>query len=293
MSAANGGVAIDEKALGKRLQLARRRAGLTQQELCYKAKLSYSTLAKIERGAIRSPSVFTVSAIATATGTTVESLLGVKLSGGPNVTDEQLKKVSKTGVKFVYFDVNGTLVRFYHRAFTRIAEDSGKPADIIETVYWRHNEAINRGQMTMSEFNSKLGKELGMKDFDWQAYYLSNLEPMPGINELITWAAKYYEVGLLSNNMPGFIEEQRRRKIIPDIPYTAVVDSSKVGTIKPENRIYEVAQQLAGVEPKEILLVDDTRANLIAADKLKWHVLWFDDYRPAESITHIREALAF
>ncbi|MBI5906611.1 HAD-IA family hydrolase [Candidatus Saccharibacteria bacterium] len=293
MSVADGGVAIDEKALGKRLQLARRRAGLTQQELCHKAKLSYSTLAKIERGAIRSPSVFTVSAIAMATGTTVESLLGVKSSGGSQSADEQLKKISKTGVKFVYFDVNGTLVRFFHRAFTRIAEDIGKPVDIIETVYWRHNEAINKGQISMKEFNSRLAKELDIKDFDWQAYYLSNIEPMPGISELITWAAKHYEIGLLSNNLPGFMEELRRRKLTPDAPYTTIVDSSKVGTMKPEGRIYEVAQQLAGVDAKEILLVDDTRANLIAADKHKWHVLWFDDYRPAESIAHIREALAF
>jgi len=45
----------DEKALGQRLQKARQNAGLTQQELCQKAGLSYSTLAKIERGAIKAP----------------------------------------------------------------------------------------------------------------------------------------------------------------------------------------------------------------------------------------------
>ena len=66
---------MDEKALGKRLQLARKRAGLTQQQLCQKAGLSYSTLPKIERGAIRSPSFITVANIASATGTQLEDLL--------------------------------------------------------------------------------------------------------------------------------------------------------------------------------------------------------------------------
>jgi len=75
------GVIVNEKALGKRLQLARKRAGMTQQELCQKAGLSYSTLAKIERGAIRSPSVFTVAAIAQATGTSVEDLLDLESRG--------------------------------------------------------------------------------------------------------------------------------------------------------------------------------------------------------------------
>jgi transcriptional regulator with XRE-family HTH domain len=57
MDVADGAEAVTgvvaEQALGKRLQDARRAAGLTQQELCQKADLSYSTLAKIERGAIR------------------------------------------------------------------------------------------------------------------------------------------------------------------------------------------------------------------------------------------------
>ena len=88
---------MDERTLGKRLQLARKRAGLTQQELCQKAGLSYSTLAKIERGAIRSPSVFTVSAIAGATGTPLEDLLGSQ-SQNTNSPAPPAKKRSKTGV---------------------------------------------------------------------------------------------------------------------------------------------------------------------------------------------------
>src|SRR5438132_3936919 len=102
---------MDERALGKRLQLARKRAGLTQQELCQKAGLSYSTLAKIERGAIRSPSVFTVASIAGATGTNIDSLLGLE-GQSPGTPALPAKKRSKSGVRFVYFDINGVVVRF-------------------------------------------------------------------------------------------------------------------------------------------------------------------------------------
>src|ERR1043166_9601829 len=113
---------MDEKALGKRLQLARRRAGLTQQELCQKAGLSYSTLAKVERGAIRSPSVFTVAAIAQATNTPLEELLQLEAQSAASPTPANAKKRSKSGVTFVYLDVNGTIVRFFHRAFTQLSE---------------------------------------------------------------------------------------------------------------------------------------------------------------------------
>lgn len=282
---------IDEKALGKRLQLARRRAGLTQQELCDKAELAYSTLAKIERGAIRAPSVFTVASIAEATGTSLVELVGGSDQKSPALSEP--KKVSKSGVRFVYFDVSGVLVRFFHRAFTEISRETHKPADVIETLFWRYNDAACRGQMSLQQFDKTLGKELDIDDFHWQKYYIDNVEQMPGIGELVAWAAKHYLVGLITNNLPGLTDKMRQDKIIPDADYTAVVDSAKVGTIKPEPRIFELAQQLAAVEPKEILYIDDNRTNLVAADRIGWHVIWFDDFHPEESIQKIKQALEF
>ena len=83
----------------------------------------------------------------------------------------------------------------------------------------------------------------------------------------------------------------RERNILPDISYDTIIDSSVVGAIKPEPKIYEIAAREAGVPPQEILLIDDARANLVAAEQQGWHVLWFDDYRMDESIDKIRNAL--
>jgi Predicted transcriptional regulators len=66
---------MDEKGLGKRLQMARQNAGLTQQALCHKADISYSTLTKIERGAIKAPSIFTIQNIAEALGISLDELM--------------------------------------------------------------------------------------------------------------------------------------------------------------------------------------------------------------------------
>ncbi|HEY5549854.1 MAG TPA: HAD-IA family hydrolase [Candidatus Saccharimonadales bacterium] len=282
---------MDEKALGRRLQLARKRAGMTQQELCQKAGLSYSTLAKIERGAIRSPSVFTVAAIAQATGSAVEDLLDLEARGlKPAAT---AKKRSKSGVTFVYLDVNGTIVRFFHKAFTEVARAVNQPTDMVETLFWRHYDQINCGQITMDEFNSALGKDLGLEEFIWDKYYLENVEPVPGIKELIDWVASNYEIGILTNSMPGSVDELRRIGLIPDVHYAAVVDSSNVGLVKPDPRIYQKAQELAAVEPREILLIDDTRPNLVAADKAGWHGLWSDELNPEDTIARVKQALEF
>ena len=278
---------MDEVGLGKLLQDARRKAGLTQQELCHKAGLSYSTLAKIERGAIKSPSIFTIQSIAAALKTSLNDLLGDTSSA----TGKTTKKRSKSGIRFVYFDINGCLVRFYHRAFTRIAEDSGQQSDVIETNFWHYNDAVCRGEISLDEFNRILGEQFEMAAFDCRVYYLDPIEPIKEMHDLVAWANEHYYVGLLSNIMPGLIETMLNQETLPPIEYAAIIDSSEVGAIKPEQRIYEIALEKSGVQPSEILLVDDSRTNIMAAERMGWRVLWFDDFRPDESADRVRAAL--
>ncbi len=284
-----GGVS-EEKALARRLQLARRRAGLTQQELCQKAGLSYSTLAKIERGAIKSPSVFTVVAIAAATGTVVEDLLDMPSPARPA---PEPKKRSKTGITFVYMDISGTMSRFTTRAFTQIAHASSEPVDAVEMHFWRHHDQVASGRMSLGEFDALMGKELGIKNFSWMKYYMASVEPMPHIKELVEWIAHNYKLGILSNNFPGVIDELRQKKIVPDVTYEAVVDSSKTGHVKPEPQIYALAGELAAAPPAEILLVDNERPNLTAADRAGWKTVRFDEDQIERSVKRIRELLAY
>jgi FMN phosphatase YigB (HAD superfamily)/DNA-binding Xre family transcriptional regulator len=276
---------MDEKGLGRQLQAARVKAGMTQQELCHQAGLSYSTLTKIERGAIKSPSIFTIQNIAASLHVGLDELLGVSSPARSN------KRRSKSGVEFVFFDINGCLVRFYHRAFTRLAETSGAPADVIETTFWHYNDEVCRGDMGMDEFNRAFAKALGIPKVNWLEYYLEAIDPIEEMHDVVRWTAQNYKIGLLTNIMPGFIAVMRERGILPDVQYDIIIDSSEVKSIKPEAAIYESATKAAGCKPGEILLVDDARTNLMAAEKQGWHVLWFDDYRPKESIARIRSAL--
>lgn len=280
--------ASSEHLLGKRLQEARQASGMTQQELCQKAHLSYSTLAKIERGAIRSPSIFTIQSIADALGLSLDVLLGhntpaLPLSAG--------KHRSRSGISFVYFDINGCLVRFFHQAFTKLSADTGASASTIESTFWHYNDAVCRGEMTLEDFNMTLSEALHVESIDWKRYYLEAVDVIPEMQALAGWVADNYQIGLLSNIMPGFIDSMIENGKLPNIGYTAIVDSSEVQAIKPEQKVYEIAAGLAGVEPSEILLVDDSRANLMAAERMGWKVLWFNDYNPAESVARIKSIL--
>ena len=274
---------MDEVGLGKVLQEARQRAGLTQQQLCAAAGLSYSTLAKIERGAIKSPSVFTIIQIATVLDLSLDDLLGHKVI---NVT------AAKQRIQFVYFDINGCLVRFFHHAFTKISQDTGASSDVIESTFWHYNDIVCRGEMTMTDFNQALADAVGVPSIDWTSYYLEAVQPIAAMQELVKWVAKRCKVGLLSNIMPGQIDAMINKGMLPNVPYETIVDSSEVLAIKPEQRMYEIAASLADTDPEHILLIDDSRPNLMAAEKMGWKVLWFDDYSPEESIARIRSALS-
>jgi len=280
-----------ERVLGQAIQQARQTAGLTQQELCHKAGMSYSTLAKIERGAIKTPSVFTVARIASVLGTTLDSLLKYVDSGFPVVVDS--KKKSKSGISFLYVDINGCLVHFFHSAFTRLSQETGISGDVIESTFWHYNDAVCRGEISLEVFNEKLAEKLNISSISWEDYYMTAVEPIPEMHQLILSASKNFKVGLLSNIMPGFIDKMVKNGLLPDINYDVIIDSSEVKAIKPETNIYKIAEKQAKVSPNEILFVDDSRTNLMSAENQGWRVLWFDDMSPAESVARVKSALEF
>lgn len=272
---------LNEKTLGKKLQRARQAANLTQQGLCAKANLSYSTLAKIERGAIKAPSIFTIEAIANALNISLDALVGHQIS-------KIDYKKTKSGVEFIFFDVNGCLVRFAERSFSLIAHDYGISTDAIESILWRYNDEINKGKLSIDEFNNIFNERLNIKGFSWPNYYLKAIEAVPSLIELMTWAADNYHIGIMTNSMPGVLNEILESGIIPKLNYEVIIDSSQIGHIKPEKEAYEIATKRTGLSPEKILLIDDTKANLIAAEKFNWKVMWFDYARPEDLTAAIR-----
>jgi HAD superfamily hydrolase (TIGR01509 family) len=278
---------MNEVGLGRALQLARLSKGLTQQQLCQRADLSYSTLAKIERGAIKSPSIFTIQKISSTLGIELSDILG-NVSG---IQPKSLKKTSKSGIKFVYFDINGCLVRFYHRAFTNIAYQFAVSSEEVETVFWHYNDAVCSGEMSLNEFNKKLSDHLKIEPINFKDFYMDSVEVMPGMIELVNQVSVDYEVGLISDAMPGFINTLLEKKMIANTNYKSIVDSSVVKSLKPELKIFQIAEKMSGASGNETLLIDDSRSNLAAADKLGWHVIWFNDTDSKDSIARIKTAL--
>ncbi len=282
---------VSGKQLGQNIKVARKNAGITQDELSDRAGLAYSTLAKIEQGAIKSPSFFTVYALAEALRLEIGELIGNQTQG-----DENGKTIapnrSEKKIKFVYSDMNGVLVRFYHKAFVRISKETSCNLELVESTFWHYNDAVNKGDITMGEFNDAVAKHLGVKSVDWEAHYMTVVKPINAMQKYLEGIQSKVKIGMLTNTMPGFIQELKRRNLLPNIEFDVVIDSSVEGIIKPDLAIYKLAEKRSGFKASEILFIDDSRTNLITAEKLGWRVIWFDNYEPEESVRRLGEVIA-
>jgi putative hydrolase of the HAD superfamily len=83
-------------------------------------------------------------------------------------------------------------------------------------------------------------------------------------------------MGLLTNVYPRMLDEVKKRKILPPIQWDVVVDSSVVGYQKPDPKIFEIAQKMAGVDKSNILFVENSIENIDAAKVLGWNTFHYD-----------------
>lgn len=271
-------VADNPAALGKAIAAARRACGLTQQELCEQTGIAYSTLTKIERGAIKKPNVFTVLQIAQISGLRVEDLLGGAAARPPanphppSRTATVAPSPPAAGIKFVYFDLHEVLVNSVYAMMPFIAAKAGQPLDKVENLFLRFDKGLCLGKLSAEEFDRLLSEEMncpGLKQADLYLQHVKADQRVIGVLEQLRGVCR---IGLLTNAFPGEVEELTTRGIIPD-DFDVVVDSSAIGKVKPERDIYEHAQRAAGVEAAEILLIDDRLINIVAAEACGWQGL--------------------
>ena len=63
------------KNIGKNIKIARNKLGLTQDDLSKKADIKYTTLTKVESGAVKKPSIQTMAKIAKGLGISIDELM--------------------------------------------------------------------------------------------------------------------------------------------------------------------------------------------------------------------------
>ncbi|GAA4561449.1 HAD family hydrolase [Planotetraspora kaengkrachanensis] len=174
----------------------------------------------------------------------------------------------------VLCDFDG-VIRFYDTAETaRLERAAGLPEGItseiafarerdlpallgkITTEQWVESIVTGLSELVPEEQARRLGEEFASAEFRVDEDVLGLLRRVqahvPVV--LVTNATLSLEADLASLGLTHFADD--------------VVSSARVGVVKPDRRIYEIAAERAGVAPRQCLFVDDRRENVEAAEAL-------------------------
>ena len=198
-------------------------------------------------------------------------------------------------IEAVISDFGGVLTSPLMNSFAAFQESSGVPLEALGTALGALAAAqganplfeLETGRMSEREFLGGLSRQLSadlgrpVELHGFAETYLDALDPNePMIAYMRGLRDRRYKMAICTNNIREW-ERLWRAKLPVDDIFDVVVDSSLVGSRKPERRIYEITLERLGVTPRAALFVDDLEINCQAARELGMTAVWFQDNEQA------------
>ena len=155
-----------------------------------------------------------------------------------------------------------------------------KPGELTERLrtIWK---AGSVGTITIEEVEKSTGEILGLDRPQVEAFmrdlwdeYLGTLN-----SELAAYFAglrSRYKTAILSNSFVGAREQEHERYGFGDI-CDLIIYSHEVGLQKPDRRIYELTCERLGVQPEEVIFLDDVEAAVSAAREVGINGILYKD----------------
>jgi putative hydrolase of the HAD superfamily len=199
------------------------------------------------------------------------------------------------GTKGLILDFGGVVTTDFYGALSAFCLREGLAADAVVHVLRETDEgrralaAVESGQLSQGEYESTLGRLLGVDSRGLLGRALADLQPNLAVLDLVSRARdQAVRVAVLSNSWgtggydpyQGYDLERR---------FDAVIISDQVGLHKPDPAIYALAAAKIGIPPHTCVFVDDTAANLPAAAELGMGIVHFTD--TASGIADIEKML--
>lgn len=186
----------------------------------------------------------------------------------------------------VVFDFGGVLITPITNKIQRVAERVGVDVETMLAVLMgpRHESGdhpwhrAERGELRVAEIQALLapyaeqaGVQLVGDEVDVLLDAGTYSKNMVLVERVESLRAEGYRTGLLTNSFAEF-----RPTLARDLDLTqfdVFVDSSEVGSRKPEPSVYATTTARFGVDPSRIVYLDDFVQNVIGAQREGWHTI--------------------
>lgn len=175
-------------------------------------------------------------------------------------------------IRAVLFDFGGVLSSSPFEAFERYEKTNGLPSGFIRTLNAtdHHGNAwarLERSEVSISEFVDLFEAEAvaaGHPVDGAAVLALLGGEIRPGMVRAVELCHTRYLVGLLTNNFLSAEAAARPGGAIDRVMnlFDEVIESSRVGVRKPEERFFEIACERLEIRPDEAVFLDDLGVNL-------------------------------
>ena len=184
-------------------------------------------------------------------------------------------------IRSVMFDFGGVITSSPFEAFARYEREAGLPPGFIrlvnstdpDTNAWSH---LERGQLDLAGFAAAFEAEalgLGHRVDGREVLGMLGGDVRPAMVEAVRRCAERFETACLTNNFS--LEDAPTPPEVAAILdlFDVVVESRVVGVRKPEPRFYQLACEAVGVDPSEVVYLDDLGINLKPARAMGMHTI--------------------
>ncbi len=200
-------------------------------------------------------------------------------------------------IRAVFFDFGGVLLSSPFEAFAHHEAALGLPDGFIrrlnatnpDTNAWAR---LERSEVDVDGFAELFEAEARAAGHEIDARGVLALlagELRPEMVEAVRRCSERLITAMLTNNIIGMDEEPRFPEVVA--LFDPIVESSKVGVRKPDHRFYEIACDLAQVEPREVVFLDDLGVNLKPARALGMTTIKVTD--PAVALAELEAVVGF
>lgn len=202
-------------------------------------------------------------------------------------------------IDFIYFDLGGVVVLDFSKTnkwqelFKAIGIDEEHLGEFGK-FFHEYEQQLNAGMsfdifIEKAKHQFKLTIQTGEELLNG---FVTRFEVNPTIQPVLSELLQNYRLGLLTNMYPGMFKAIKSRGLLPNINWEMVVDSSLEGFAKPQPEIYLLAKERIGLKAENILFIDNSEKNIIAAQKLGWETVLYDPLQLEESNEKVRQALS-
>lgn len=141
----------------------------------------------------------------------------------------------------------------------------------------KHKERHLCGEITHEDMWQSFCEEL-QRDIDYEILTgaFLNITLDETVITYIRELKEKYIIGMITDNKVDRIETVLKEFNLENL-FDVVVISAEVHTGKTEERIFEVVLDRSGLEPQEIVFIDNTARNLEVPTKMGFRTIHFDD----------------